>query len=107
MVRSDSGPASSLPGDGVSRAHCRLELIGAAAWVTDLNSTNGTFVDDQRIDAPTRLRPGALIRVGPHVLRYVRLTTPGLVDVNATTVLPGDGDLPPADSDLPKIRSAG
>lgn len=78
-----------LLGDGVSRAHCRVELVRGAVVVTDLNSTNGTFVDDHRISAPTPLRPGALVRIGPHVLRYVSQRSPAAVDVNATLVLAG------------------
>jgi adenylate cyclase len=59
-----------LPNSEVSRAHCRFELVADSAIVTDLGSTNGTFVDDERIVTPTRLHPGSLIRIGPYVWRY-------------------------------------
>ncbi len=59
-----------LPGGEVSRTHCRIELVGTVAMVTDLHSTNGTFVDDRRIEATTRLHPNALVKVGPYVMRY-------------------------------------
>jgi serine phosphatase RsbU (regulator of sigma subunit) len=56
----------------VSRAHCSVSLEGGRAVVTDLGSTNGTYVNDQRIDAPTPLDEGARLRIGPFVLAYLR-----------------------------------
>src|SRR4051794_17401983 len=43
----------------VSRAHCRIELEGDEVRVTDLRSTNGTFVDGERIEGTRDLRDGA------------------------------------------------
>lgn len=37
--------------DNVSRIHCTIRLSAGQLIVTDLDSANGTFVDDQRIDA--------------------------------------------------------
>ena len=42
----------------VSGLHARLEARGDEVLVTDLDSTNGTFIDDQRI------RPGDAVAVG-------------------------------------------
>ena len=40
----------------VSRVHCRFTVSAAGQLsVTDLQSTNGTFVNGTRIDAPTAL----------------------------------------------------
>ena len=39
-----------LEDSDVSRKHCYLELHGGSALLVDLGSTNGTFVDDQRIE---------------------------------------------------------
>lgn len=47
----------------VSRVHCRLEAGDAAVEVVDLSSTNGTFVNDKRIDKAT-LQDGDRLRVG-------------------------------------------
>lgn len=63
-----------LPGNEVSRQHCRLALANGAVTLTDLRSTNGTYVDDHRIEGPTPLASGALIGVGPYLLRYVAST---------------------------------
>jgi sigma-B regulation protein RsbU (phosphoserine phosphatase) len=56
----------------ISRRHCRLDLDGDWASVTDLNSTNGTFVDGERIVRPTRLRNGTRLWLGSVQLRYER-----------------------------------
>jgi hypothetical protein len=49
----------------VSRVHCRLTLSPAGELtVEDLDSTNGTFVNEQRVDAPTPLRPADTLTVG-------------------------------------------
>ena len=39
-----------LEDSDVSRKHCYLEVHGASALLVDLGSTNGTFVDNQRIE---------------------------------------------------------
>lgn len=58
-----------LPEASVSRAHCQVRAIGGHAEVTDLGSTNGTFVDEQRIRGAAVLSNGALLRVGEHLFR--------------------------------------
>ena len=47
----------------VSRLHCRLEAGEAEIEVVDLSSTNGTYVNDQKIDR-ARVSPGDRVRVG-------------------------------------------
>ena len=48
----------------VSRVHCRLSALpGGGLEVRDLESTNGTFVNDQRIDTAL-LSSGDKLRVG-------------------------------------------
>ena len=47
----------------VSRLHCRLIAGDDAVEVVDLSSTNGTFVNDRRIDK-ARLATGDRLRVG-------------------------------------------
>jgi DNA-binding response OmpR family regulator len=48
----------------VSRQHAELRRQGAAWVLHDLNSTNGTFVNEQRLTAPCPLRDGDAIRIG-------------------------------------------
>ena len=48
----------------MSRAHCLIELAGDKLRVTDLNSTNGTYIDNKRIDRSAMLAVGSILRVG-------------------------------------------
>jgi phosphoserine phosphatase RsbU/P len=61
-----------LEGSTVSRRHCRLELAGDRLLISDLGSTNGTFVNGVRVEAAIALQDGAVIAVGAHRLRYHR-----------------------------------
>jgi pSer/pThr/pTyr-binding forkhead associated (FHA) protein len=47
----------------VSRLHCRLEAGEEAIQVVDLASTNGTFVNNKRVER-ARLTSGDRLRVG-------------------------------------------
>jgi len=52
--------------DVVSREHCEVLVQGSAVKVRDLGSSNGTFVNCQRVDEED-LSAGDLIAVGPAV----------------------------------------
>jgi Inner membrane component of T3SS, cytoplasmic domain len=61
----------ALEGDEFASArHVRVEPRGDGVWVQDLGSTNGTFVNDIRIEQPRRLDPGDVLRVGETELRF-------------------------------------
>ena len=47
----------------VSRLHCRLEAGPDTIAVVDLSSTNGTYINDRRVEQAT-LRSGDRLRVG-------------------------------------------
>jgi len=47
----------------VSRLHCQLSAWNDAIEVKDLGSTNGTFVNGERITSTT-LHPGDVLKVG-------------------------------------------
>jgi pSer/pThr/pTyr-binding forkhead associated (FHA) protein len=47
----------------VSRLHCRLEAADDGVDVIDLSSTNGTFVNDKRVER-ARLASGDRLTVG-------------------------------------------
>ncbi len=53
----------------VSRRHCSITVRGSELVVTDLDSANGTFVNERAVQTATA-RPGDLIRVGSTVLEY-------------------------------------
>jgi hypothetical protein len=48
----------------VSREHCVVELAADKLRVMDLNSTNGTYIDNKRIGRAEILPVGAILRVG-------------------------------------------
>jgi len=64
-----------LPSLDVSRRHCRVELKGAEVIATDLNSTNGTYVDGNRISGPTALPDGSILEIGKQVMKHERRST--------------------------------
>jgi diguanylate cyclase (GGDEF)-like protein len=61
----------SVESGTVSRHHSRVFSDGVQYWVEDLKSTNGTFVNDRQIAAPTLLRNGDLIRCGGAVFKFI------------------------------------
>ncbi|MBK7580969.1 MAG: Flp pilus assembly complex ATPase component TadA [Myxococcales bacterium] len=58
-----------LPKGNVSKRHARLIFRDARFIVTDLNSTNGTYVNRRRISQATIVREGDRIYIGDFVLR--------------------------------------
>lgn len=54
----------------LSRRHCRLERRGAALWVLDLKSANGTLLNGQPVKEPCRLHGGDVIGVGRYTVRF-------------------------------------
>lgn len=65
-----------LEDTGVSRHHLELRNEGGQLLATDLGSTNGTFVDGERIQTPVPLQDRSLLKIG-----RTRLSV----------LLPGDG----------------
>jgi pSer/pThr/pTyr-binding forkhead associated (FHA) protein len=55
-----------------SNQHARLFGRNGAWYVEDLGSTNGTFVNDQKLAAPAQIQPGDKIRVGQTVMELRR-----------------------------------
>jgi ABC-type multidrug transport system ATPase subunit/pSer/pThr/pTyr-binding forkhead associated (FHA) protein len=54
----------------VSWQHARLDLTDLGHVLTDLGSTNGTFVNGERLTQPCLLRPEDVVRIGPFTLVY-------------------------------------
>jgi hypothetical protein len=55
-----------------STLHARLFRHGDQIWVEDLGSTNGTFVNSERIGQASRLSRGDLLQVGATVFEVTR-----------------------------------
>lgn len=56
--------------DGVSRKHARVQMIFELYFVSDLGSTNGTFVNDEPATM-AQLKDGDQIRMGGAVVKFV------------------------------------
>ena len=60
----DSGQCQYILRDSsVSRRHCKLSVFGDKAWVEDLGSTNGTWVNGERTENAL-LSAGDVVAVG-------------------------------------------
>lgn len=58
------------PNDGlISRDHARLFHRNDNLWLEDMGSTNGTYLNGQRLFEPALVKPGDEIRLGSTVLR--------------------------------------
>jgi pSer/pThr/pTyr-binding forkhead associated (FHA) protein len=66
----DAGSGVRLDDDEfASTRHARIDPRPDGVWVEDLDSTNGTFVNGERITAKRLLRRGDVLRVGATELR--------------------------------------
>ncbi len=61
----------ALDGDGFASArHARIESQRDGIWILDLGSTNGTWVNGERMDGRQRLHDGDVVRIGETELRF-------------------------------------
>jgi ABC-type multidrug transport system ATPase subunit len=72
----------------VSWQHARLDLTEQGHVLTDLGSTNGTYVNGQRLERPCLLREGDVVQIGPFTLVY---EATGFQQYAATTGVRLDG----------------
>jgi len=56
----------------VSSRHARFDYGDDGLFVMDLGSTNGTYVNERKIDEATRLKRGDVVQVGGFVMEVVR-----------------------------------
>lgn len=82
----------------VSRVHLQLVLNDEGIYsVVDLNTTNGTYVNNNRISGETRLNPTDIVRIGDTVIpwqEYISATESPTAVANST--MPGDFNASPA-----------
>ena len=92
--KSDSDIA--IPDESASRLHAELHYDAEANVVTlrDLESTNGTFVNRERLTQPRVLRAGDQMRIGQHIASVA------FRDLNATPVTAALSGTQPLTRDL-------
>lgn len=49
----------------LSGRHALLRVSGGSVYLSDLGSTNGTFIGDEKLEAEVEIKPGAEFRLGP------------------------------------------
>ncbi len=69
MILGREGAGIVLNDQEISRHHCLLEVHDNYANLKDLDSTNGTFFEEERVRA-AMLQDGAEFRIGNSVIRF-------------------------------------
>ncbi|MCC6552760.1 MAG: FHA domain-containing protein, partial [Polyangiaceae bacterium] len=81
-----------LPKGNVSKRHARLLYRDGRFIVTDLKSTNGTYVNGRKIAQATIVREGDKIYIGDFVLRIEASPSVAAPDSTAPPRITGDGE---------------
>jgi predicted component of type VI protein secretion system len=83
----------------LSRRHLQIQVVEDGLIIEDLGSTNGTFVDERPIDAPTHLGQGDRFTLGTTIIEVEFVADPGATRLRQTPAGP-DGtrmrSIPPA-----------
>jgi hypothetical protein len=69
VILGREGAGIVLNDQEISRHHCLIEVHDSYASLKDLDSTNGTFFDEERVRA-AMLQDGAEFRIGNSVIRF-------------------------------------
>ena len=56
--------------DMVSRFHAKITVVDRLPFIEDTNSSNGTYVNGQKIIEKTKLHPGDKLLIGKSILRF-------------------------------------
>src|SRR4030042_999250 len=81
----DSSNEIAINDAEVSRRHARLTFQGGKYVLEDMGSTNGTFVNGQRLSGPRVLKPGEVISFGEQIMLVFEAVN---LDPGATMVSP-------------------
>jgi len=76
----------------VSRNHARIYLQSGGYVIEDLNSTNGTYINGQRLIGPHLLRPGETINLGENISLIVDLLYDEDVTLTSKPTVPVVGE---------------
>jgi hypothetical protein len=60
----DASADVTLADPAISRRHARLYRLADGVWLEDLGSTNGTYINGDRLTVPYRLRDGDEVKLG-------------------------------------------
>jgi hypothetical protein len=68
VIGRDSSNAIAINDAEISRKHARLNFQGGKYVIEDMGSTNGTFVNGQRLAGPVVLKPGDVVSLGEQIV---------------------------------------
>lgn len=86
----------------ISKRHCTLLSRGEQFFVVDLKSTNGTYVNEERVNGEKELAEGDLLKVGPlHFCIHIEKNA----GVDRPTPLPPSKGSSPAADDMDAIAA--
>jgi pSer/pThr/pTyr-binding forkhead associated (FHA) protein len=94
VVTIGRGDANTIVLDSakVSRNHARVEWNGENFAIRDMSSSNGTFVNGQRVEyMPWILKDGDIILLERIPMRFTQISSPAKQDVNALPTVPMGG----------------
>jgi len=68
IIGRDASNSITINDAEISRKHSRLSFQGGKYVLEDLGSTNGTFVNGQRLAGPVVLKPGDVVSLGEQIV---------------------------------------
>ena len=93
MIGRDSTNEIVINDAEVSRRHARLTFQGGKYVLEDLGSTNGTFVNGQRLAGPRVLKAGEVVSFGEQIVLVFEVVS---IDPGATVMSPRAAAVPVA-----------
>jgi hypothetical protein len=111
-VGRDASAGIAIDDPEASREHASLSVVGTTVTVTDLGSTNGTFVNGERLSGARELSATDKLRIGTTVFelrvaaaadatRVGTLPDPGDVEATAQRQVPDFAGAPPPSPSMP------
>jgi len=76
----------------ISRAHAVIVQTPEGIEIRDLSSLNGTWVNGERINTPTLLAPGDVVKIGKTVIEVLVAGGPGLAPVVRASPTPVEAE---------------
>ncbi len=80
--------------DMVSRRHARITSYGGELYIEDFGSTNGTFVNGEKIEERSRIKQGDRILIGTNIIKLVHRDS-SVEDTGPANMGPPAGDTNP------------
>lgn len=91
----------------VSSRHCEILLRGSDIVVKDLNSTNGTFINGEKITDEGILKPGQTLRLGNVELKLDVPGAPTSAPAPSSAPAPAPSSPPPPKKEAAKAATGG